>query len=84
MHVMMGSGHHISLLLESHGVLTDPPTGHCKFRFQLHNPELIQFMMNTISPVTVPGPMMAVMMLAMMPTTMPGAVPVPKHGQPKR
>ena len=96
---MIGSGRHVSSLLESHGVLADPPTGRHELRFQLHNPGLMQFMTNAISPVTVPGPMMAAMMPTMpatmpgmmpgmmpgtMPGMMPGAVPAPKRGRPKK
>ena len=38
MHVMIGSGCHISSLLEFHGMLADPPTDCHKLRFQLYNP----------------------------------------------
>ena len=37
MHGMIGSGCHISSLLEFHGMLANPPTDCHKLRFQLHN-----------------------------------------------
>ena len=65
MHVMIESGHYVSSLLKSHGMLADPPTGCYKLRFQLHNPGLIQFMTNAIRIIAIEIMLLAITLLVL-------------------